>query len=274
MYLYLHLHSRSRRFLLWLAFSIALHVLLVLLLPAVKPPQETLTTVATGPLTVELVPQLAAPATAEQVAPEPRKAEAPPQPQIRRPVVPPRPIVREGPNPVMPLPPPEQPTPPAPPRPKEPPVDMMAAINARRAERQAAEAAMARGPRSPSDAEVAEANINRNLHFVPGGGVGGVFQILSKSTLSAEFAFNGWEPDRDRKWREVIEVTTPAGTDIDRAIVKRMIALIRTHYPGDFRWESRYLGRVVTLSARAEDNEGLEDFLIREFFGTPVARVR
>ena len=129
-----------------------------------------------------------------------------------------------------------------------------------------------RGPHNATEAELAEANINRNLRFVPGGGVGGVFQILSKSTLSATFAFNGWQPDRDRKWREVIEVTTPAGTDIERAIVKRMIQLIREHYQGDFRWESRYLGRVVTLSARPEDNDGLEDFLIREFFGTPMRR--
>jgi hypothetical protein len=261
-------HPRSRRFLLWIGISIAVHVALALI-PIRRKPTETLTTVATGPLTVELVPETPPAATAPQVAPEPRKAEAPPQ--VRRPVVPPRPIVREAPKAPVPLPAPEAPTPPAP---KEPPVDMMASINARRAAREAAEAAMARGPRNPTEAEAAEANINRNLHFVPGGGVGGVFQILSKSQLSAEFAFNGWEPDRDRKWREVIEVHTPAGTDIDRAVVRRMIELIRTHYQGDFRWESRYLGRVVTLSARPEDSEGLEDFLIREFFGTPVTRGR
>jgi len=263
-------HARSRRLLLWLGISIAVHVALALI-PIRKKPTETLTTVATGQLTVELVPEAPPAATAPQVAPEPRKAEAPPQ--VRRPVVPPRPIVREAPNAVVPLPPPEAPEAPAPP-PKEPPVDMMASINARRAAREAADAAMARGPHNPTEAEIEQANINRNLRFVPGGGVGGVFQILSKSQLSAEFAFNGWEPDRERKWREVIEVQTPAGTDIDRAIVKRMIQLIRTHYQGDFRWESRYLGRVVVLSARPEDNDGLEDFLIREFFGTPAMRGR
>ena len=41
-------------------------------------------------------------------------------------------------------------------------------------------------------------------------------------------------------------------------------------YSGDFRWESHRLGRIVILSARPEDSEGLEDFLIREFFGTPT----
>jgi hypothetical protein len=29
---------------------------------------------------------------------------------------------------------------------------------------------------------------------------------------------------------------------------------------------------VVILSARPQDNDGLEEFLIREFFGTPMLR--
>jgi len=151
-------------------------------------------------------------------------------------------------------------------------MDMLAAIDARRAARQAAESSMARGPHNPTAAELAEANIARNLQFQPGDGTGGVFQILSKGTRTAEFAFNGWQPGRDRRWREVIEVDAGLGGDVDRAIVKRMIELIRGHYPGDFRWESRYLGRVVVLSARPEDNDGLEDFLMREFFGTPMVK--
>lgn len=265
------MHPRSRRFLVWLAISIAFHVLLAVLIPPVKP-HETLTTVSNGPMTVELVPEKPAAATAEEVAPQPRKAEAPPP--VRRPVVPPRIIAREAPKAILPLPVPVPPPPqPAPlPPPKEPPVDMMASIAARRAAREAAEAAMARGPHRPNDAELAEANIERNLRFVPGGGVGGVFQILSKSQLSAEFAFNGWEPSKDRSWREVIEVHVKPGEDIERGIVKRMMELIRGHYKEDFRWESQRLGRVVVLSARPEDNDGTEDFLMREFFDTPMAR--
>ncbi|HEX4331019.1 MAG TPA: hypothetical protein VH040_02670 [Usitatibacter sp.] len=264
------MRPRSRRFLVWLAISIAVHLLCAILIPAVKP-HETLTTVSGGPLTVELVPEQKAPVTtAEQVAPEPRKAEAPP---IRRPVVPPRTIAREAPKGTVPLPPPiPPPAQPAPPSPPEPPVDMMASIASRRATREAAEAALARGPHKPTAAELAQANINRNLRFDPNGGVGGVFQILSKSQLSAEFAFNGWEPDSDRKWREVIEVHVKPGEDIERGIVKRMMELIRGHYKEDFRWESQRLGRVVVLSARIEDNDGTEDFLIREFFDTPIAR--
>ena len=62
------------------------------------------------------------------------------------------------------------------------------------------------------------------------------------------------------------------GGDVDLAIVKRMIELIRTHYNGDFRWDSHYLGRVVVLSARPDDQVELEAFLVREFFGTPTTK--
>jgi len=50
-------------------------------------------------------------------------------------------------------------------------------------------------------------------------------------------------------------------------MVQRMIALIRTHYSGDFNWESHRQNRVIVLSARLEDNAELEAFLLREFFG-------
>ena len=264
------MHPRTRRFLVWLAISIAVHLLAAWLIPPVKP-HETLTTVSSGPLTVELVPeQKTEVATAEKVAPEPRKAEAPPI--VHRPIVAPRTIAREGPKATVPLPPPVPPPPqPTPPAPREPPVDMMASIASRRAQREAAEAAMARGPHRPSEAELAQANIDRNLQF-NAGGVGGVFQILSKGQLTAEFAFNGWEPTKDRSWREVIEVHVKPGEDIERGIVRRMMELIRGHYKEDFRWESQRLGRVVVLSARPEDTEGTEDFLMREFFQTPMAR--
>jgi hypothetical protein len=98
----------------------------------------------------------------------------------------------------------------------------------------------------------------------------GVFQILRKDTRTGEFAFHGWRADTQKRWREVIEVDAGSGGDIERAMVRRMIDLIRSHYTGDFRWESSYLGRVVVLSARPEDQAALEAFLMREFFGTLV----
>ena len=69
--------------------------------------------------------------------------------------------------------------------------------------------------------------------------------------------------------REVIEVTAGPDVDIQRAVARRMIELIREYHQGDFNWKSYRLGRVVTLSSRTEDSKGLEDFLIREFFYDP-----
>jgi hypothetical protein len=221
---------------------------------------------AQPPLTVRLVEREPAAAEEAQISPP---TPAPPPPAKRPPILTQK-IPDSVPKVVEPAMPPPQPTPPrTPPRTSEPPVDMMAAINARREARRAAEAAAARGNPAPTEDDLARANMMRNLKG-PGEGVGGVFQILSKGTRTAEFAFNGWRPDTDKRWREVIEVDAGLGGDVDRAIVKRMIVLIRTHYQGDFKWESHYLGRTVVLSARAEDNDGLEDFLIREFFGTPT----
>jgi hypothetical protein len=155
---------------------------------------------------------------------------------------------------------------------------MLAAINAVRERRQAAEAAIAREneashdryrERSPS--EGATAALNRNLQTINPGfeGTGGIFQILTMGHRSSTFAFNGWKVEAKKKWREVIEVEAPPQGDIQLATVRRMIQLIRQHYPGDFNWESQRLGRVVTLSARVEDSAGLEEFMMREFFGTP-----
>ena len=50
-------------------------------------------------------------------------------------------------------------------------------------------------------------------------------------------------------------------------MIKKMISLIRQHYKGDFNWESHRLNRTIIMSARIEDSEGLEDFMMAEFFG-------
>jgi hypothetical protein len=150
---------------------------------------------------------------------------------------------------------------------------MAAVIAQRQAQRRAAEHAAAYEEEEKHTATDPGASaIQRNLVMSGDDGVGGIFDILFKGTSTAQYAFNGWRPDTHRQWREVIEVNVPAGGDIDRAIIRSMIGLIRSHYQGDFRWESRRLGRVVTLSARIEDNGYLEEFLMREFFGTPLIR--
>jgi hypothetical protein len=227
-------------------------------------------TIAVGPLTVTIeVPEPPVPEPVLQPAPKPERRiltrlkplaapdqAAPDQAAPREPA-----FAVEGDAPREPV--------------REPQFDMMAVINANRERRRAAEAAAARGPAGgaePSADQIALASINRNLQTLSSGdeGTGGVFQILHKGVRTAEFSFNGWKTESHRRWREVIEVDAGPQGDIEHAIVRRMIELIRGHYSGDFNWESHRLGRVVVLSAAPADNDHLENYLLREFFGTPV----
>jgi hypothetical protein len=262
----------ARRFALAVLVSLTLHGLVVLLVPR-KPSALAPGPMAQAPLNVRIEPAVVAP---PQEAPPETKAQP-----VAPPVAPQRPAPpRRKPSPEAPAPkavpvPAPVPAPPVrePPPIPAPPVDMMAAIEARRAQRRAAEAAAARGP--PVPAQPTEDAAARNLATLSGReGVGGVFQILRIGTRTAEFAFNGWKPDARSQWREVIEVDAGLNGNVELAIIRRMIQLIRTHYTGDFHWESHRLGRVVTLSARPEDSEGLEDFMMREFFGQPLINPR
>lgn len=151
------------------------------------------------------------------------------------------------------------------------PTDMMAYVNAARARRQEADdfaasenAAAAAKERGPTAEELRDANIKRNLQQP---GTNGIFQILSLSAHSGQFSFLGWTGEYSSARREVFEVEVGANGDIQRAIVRKMIELIRRHYTGDFNWESQRLGHVVVKSARIEDNDELENFLLQEFFG-------
>lgn len=97
---------------------------------------------------------------------------------------------------------------------------------------------------------------------------GGIFAITRMGYDDAEFLFFGWNNDAHRQPAQAIDVRLGANQDMRIAVVRRMIALIREHEQADFQWQSWRLGRVVLLSARPEDNVRLEDFLLREFFGT------
>src|SRR5450830_1766079 len=119
-----------------------------------------------------------------------------------------------------------------------------------------------------SPQEVAEANVRHSMQQAAGReGTNGVFQIISMSTRIGMFSFRGWKPTSGNSWKQTIEVDAGLGGNLQLAMVRKMIDLIRSHYSGDFSWESRRLGRVVTLSARPQDSEQLEAFLIKEFFG-------
>ncbi|HQU49130.1 MAG TPA: hypothetical protein PLM09_08395, partial [Casimicrobiaceae bacterium] len=76
-----------------------------------------------------------------------------------------------------------------------------------------------------------------------------------------------WSPEARRKAPQRFEVRKGDNPTIDIAIVKRMIEIIRQTEKGDFVWRSERLGREITLSARPEDNQRLEEFLLRDMFG-------
>lgn len=145
------------------------------------------------------------------------------------------------------------------------PTDMSSYINAVRAKR-AAESGMPPAEPQPSADDIRMANIKRNLQSQGGG----VFQILRMGNNTASFLFRGWGNTYTSPLHETIYVQADGNTDIRHAVIRKMISIIRQRQTGDFTWESMRLGRVVTLSARPEDNAGLEDFLMSEFFGTDL----
>ncbi len=227
-----------------------------------------------APLVVRLTPLPPAQAALRPPTKTPQLHTRPapkPRPRITPPHAPPKAAIATA------KPAPSSPAAPVPPIPAPapdsaaPPADMMAYVNAARARRRAVELAAKRenaeagaGESAPSEDEIRLANIKRNLQPQ---GTNGVFQILSIGMHTAEYSFRGWLTEYSYSRRQVIEVETAPHEDIEHAIVRSMIRLIRKYYKGDFNWESQRLHRVVVLSARPEDNAGLEDFLIREFFG-------
>jgi len=157
-----------------------------------------------------------------------------------------------------------------------PPTDLMAYLKVARARDNAAEMAAKREndeatarERGPSADEIRMANIRRNLQPR---GTNGLFRIISVGSRTGMFSFRGWTNDYSDARRETIEVDAGPSGDVEHAMVRRMIEMIRKYYKGDFNWESQRLGRVLSLSARIEDNAGLEDVLMREFFEPGVRR--
>jgi hypothetical protein len=255
----------ERNTLLAIVFSLLVHGLILFL----ALPQLNSDSAALAPTTIQV-----------SLAPPP--AEAPPPPvELPKPPKKPKPISRPK---VMtqkpsskpsdfnlpeaaPSPAPSAPVAPA----KDQPVDMMAYVNAKRQQRLAMENDAAKQnaeavakEQGPSAEQVREQRIKDNLKV----GTNGIFEITSLSARHAGFSFRGWTSDYSNARREAFEVEAGVGQDIRLLVVRKMIVLIRQHYQGDFNWESQRLGRVVIQSARPEDNAGLEDFMMMEFFGT------
>jgi outer membrane biosynthesis protein TonB len=145
-----------------------------------------------------------------------------------------------------------------------PPTDMLSYINATRERRRQAEENAAReNAAAPSEAEARMANLKHNLQPQ---GTNGIFQILSMDSRTAMFSFRGWKNEFSNSRREVYQVDVELNGDLRREIIRKMIEIIRRYYTGNFNWDSYRLQRVVILSARPEDNAGLEDFMMQEFF--------
>lgn len=120
-----------------------------------------------------------------------------------------------------------------------------------------------------SDQSVALANIEFSLRRARGTDredVGGVFQVRRVGYQEAEFVFRGWSERSRRNATRLINVEKSPNADIQTALIKKVIEIIREEKKGDFLWESIRLGKAMTLSARLQDNEELERFLMREFF--------
>jgi type IV secretory pathway VirB10-like protein len=255
----------ERNTLLAVVFSLLVHGLILFL----ALPQLNLDSAALAPTTIEV--SLAPPPS---VAPPP-PVELPKPPKKPKPVSRPK-VMTQKPSAqpsdfnlpeAAPSPAPSAPVAPA----KDQPVDMMAYVNAKRQQRLAMENDAAKQhaeavakEQGPSAEQVREQRIKDNLKV----GTNGIFEITSLSARHAGFSFRGWTSDYSNARREAFEVEAGVGQDIRLLVVRKMIVLIRQHYQGDFNWESQRLGRVVIQSARPEDNAGLEDFMMMEFFGT------
>lgn len=148
--------------------------------------------------------------------------------------------------------------------------DMQSYIKAQQAKRQSAEFDAVRQNAEavakeigPSEDEIRDQRIAKNLQ----GGAGGTFTLTSLSGRHATFSFNGWVNSLSNQKQQYFEVEAKSGQDVRLLMIKQVISFIRESYQADFPWDSKRLDKVITLSARPEDNSSLEEFLMNEFFG-------
>lgn len=245
--------------------------LLDLLKPLEEPAQEPLNIVLDLGLPVKPTPKVSPPPQV-QPEPEPQPQPKPRPPPKAEPKLPKKIIQSQRPDSPFKVPEPKpQPRPEQPqPMPAPPTEDFSSFIKRKQTDRNADEIAAkqindaaAAAERGPSEDERRMKNIMNNLKF----GTNGLFQIRRMDPYNATFSFKGWVNDYTSANTQYYEVEARSGEDIRLVMIRRMIAIVREHYDGDFDWISNRLGRTVTLSARPADNAALEDFLMKEFFG-------
>lgn len=221
------------------------------------------------------------PSPSPRAQPSPTRRALPPKTATRPPPTPPAMALNQS-APALPAPSPATPSVAAP-TPARPPADgdLASYIEAKRRAR--AESASAAPAGSVSNARPVENDNGRTDRIVAANlgsdraatfgsnptTSGGVFQIQRMGYDHAEFVFFGWNKDIRRNTNQLIEVRKGNNSDIRIAVVRKMIAIIREYEPEEFQWRSQRLGRDLTLSSRARDNVGLEDFMLREFFADP-----
>jgi hypothetical protein len=257
-------------------FRVATGILLSLLLHggllwyvlsvAPTPLPEGVTAAVQAPMMITLLQSKQTPSAKapSPTPPEPVRSSTPPKPRPQKAVT--RAVPQTTPRPVMP------PLPQTPNAAPAPTADISTMLNAARARRQQAEQAEAsdddtlaeKSNKAPSGNEVAQANVDFSLRKSKG--YGGVFQITSIGPRVGIFTFYGWTVDASNSTHQTISVDAGLGGDVQMAIIARMIVLIREHYKGNFQWNSRRLGKVITLSARPPDEPGLREFMRQEFF--------
>lgn len=277
----------SRNTLLAIVFSLLLHALLFFAVPQIK--FDTPPSAAARAIQVSLAPPRIPTQVIEPIE-ELQQPGAEPVPQVNQPLPPPtapkviaqKALPDKKSNFVVPKPPepkvkaePDK-SPFKEPQAKELPVeqqytDMASYVKAMQAKRLDSEAVAAQinaeaaaRERGPTEAQLRDERIKQSLKY----GTNGIFEITSLGQRNATFAFRGWTNDYLGSRRQFYEVEASGGQDVRLIMIRRMIALIREHYDGNFNWDSHRLGRTVVQSARPEDNAGLEDFLMMEFFGS------
>ncbi|MDX1915172.1 MAG: hypothetical protein SFU55_06270 [Methylophilus sp.] len=266
--------SISRNTLIALVVSIILHALL--LWKVVPKFDMSMPASQSDTIEITLAPPPKAPVPTTDVPPPPKVEEPTPKVMAKKPSTKPaKPKPQDFSVPKVltqtePMPQKVPETPAQPPQPRDAPVDMMALVNQNRARRQAQESDAARAnaeaaaaERGSTEEEKRNQRIMENLKT----GTNGIFEIKRIDALGGSFSFKGWTNDYSNAKMQYFDIEAKPGQDTRLLMIKRMIALIREHYQGDFTWESHRLGRALNLSARPEDNAGLEDFLMTEFFG-------
>ena len=279
-----------------MALALLLHVLGIWMLVArdplvLKPPaagdDNAITYIA--PLTDAAAPRTptppqAKPKPAAKPPPaQPRKAKPQPKPPVLarsappRRTTPPQPPV-EATEPLTPAP-NVAPTPDVAATPPAPTEDFSARIDAarkRRAEAQAQDPTLAQAP-AESESQRANRIARENIAFSQKRGqgssreeAGGVFDLRNVGLHRAEFTFRGWNTNFKRNWLQQVDVEQGSEPDIEQAVVTRMIGVIRSHKSGEFIFESRRMGRQITLNADPAYERELRAFLLKEFFPTYV----